>query len=195
MDSDSTCSLWTSPGAAPGGVLGRVVAQGWHYSFLPGLAPGSITRGSGNPTRAGSVRTLPCPAEGAVDGTPVAPASRQHQSACPATAIARGWVCPAWQVSPSFWLGLFRRQQAPGGGGKPRLAYLDHIARGQAGRQEAPLKTQGQSPPSQLLEQSMVASPPCLLSLLFPECCPPPEWGGSTLCSQFWGQEASTDGT
>lgn len=110
-------------------------------------------------------------------------------------ATARGWVCPTWQMSPSSWPGLFRGQQAPGGGGKPSLAYLDHITRGQAGSQEAPLKTLAQSPSSQLLEESVVASPPCLLSLLFPECCPPPEWGGSTLCSQFWGPEATTGGT
>lgn len=109
--------------------------------------------------------------------------------------IARGWMCPAGHMSPSSWLGLFGGQQAAGGGGKPSLAYLDHIARGQAGSQEAPLRTLGQSPPSQLLGQSAVASSPCLLSLLFPEHCPPPEWGGSTLCSQFWGQEAGPEAT
>lgn len=129
IDSDSTCSVRASPGAAPGWVLGRVVAQGWHYSFLPGLAPGSVTRGSGNPSRAGSARTLPCPVEGAVDGRPVAPASRQHQSARPARGC-QGVGVPSWQMSPSFWLGLFRGQQAPGGGGKPSLVYLQRTARG-----------------------------------------------------------------
>lgn len=40
-------------------------------------------------------------------------------------ASARAWVCPTWQSSLS--LGLLVGQQAPGEGGEPWLAWLDHL--------------------------------------------------------------------
>ncbi|XP_076401424.1 PDZ and LIM domain protein 2 isoform X1 [Peromyscus maniculatus bairdii] len=56
----------------------------WHCSFLTGLTPGSRPRSSGNPRRAWSTKTLPCGAEGAADGKPVAK-------------LAAPWTCPAGQ--------------------------------------------------------------------------------------------------
>lgn len=110
----------------------------------------------------------------------------------------QGVGVPSLANEPVLLAQLVGGQQTPGGGRKPRLGYLERIARGRAGSQEAPLKTLTifcQLPPCQLLEQSVVVPPPSLLSLLFPEHCPPPEQGGSTLCCWFWGQEASTSGT
>lgn len=72
----STCSLWASPGAAPGWVLGRVVPQSGTAAFCLGwlLTPD---------LEAPEILQEPCPVEGAVDGRLVAPARRQHQSAHP----------------------------------------------------------------------------------------------------------------
>lgn len=78
---------------------------------------------------------------------PVAPAPRQHQSARPAGQCPAGWVCPVRQMSRSFLLEPLGGQQAPGGGGKPRLAYLDHIARDRRQRGR-PLSSEDPGPTS-----------------------------------------------
>lgn len=92
----------SSVGAGQGG------APAWHHSFLPGLAPDSRATGSGNPTRARSARTLPCPGEGAVDGRLAGGISQLTL-----LASTRAWVCPTLADQPI--LGAVGRAAGPWG--------------------------------------------------------------------------------
>lgn len=103
---------------------------------------------------------------------------------------ALGWVCPARQMSLSFLQERLGGQQAIGRGGKPCLATRTTFPGAQQAAGRPPLRTPATCTPGQLLESLRRCHP-----FLFPECCPPPERGGSTLCSRVWGPEASTRGT
>lgn len=135
-------------------------------------------------------RDTPLPSGGAVGGRPGAPACGQHQSARP-FGQRRWWVCPSWQISPSFLPELLGGQQTAGGGGKPSLAYLDHTARGAAGSQEAPLKTlasRGQAAPSpaKYLRVRGGTTPFCAVTSV-PRALPSPRVGRKSLVLSVLG--------
>lgn len=123
----------SSVGAGQGG------APAWHHSFLPGLAPDSRATGSGNPTRARSARTLPCPGEGAVDGRLAGGISQLTL-----LASTRAWVCPTLADQPI--LGAVGRAAGPWGRWEALACPAGPPAGGGGGRgptrqQEAPPKT------------------------------------------------------
>lgn len=111
-------------------------------------------------------------------------------------ASAKGWVCPAWPMSLSFFRAV-RRAAGPWGRWEAPACLAGPRGQGLRGQQEAPPKdsdlTLASSHPGNCLNSG--ATTPFLAVTLFPQRCPPPERGGSTLCCRFWGQEASTSGT
>lgn len=56
-------------------------------------------------------------------------------------ASSRGWVCRNRQMSPGLLAGAVQRAAGPWGQWEVDLVHLNHIVRGWAGSQEAPLKT------------------------------------------------------